>query len=134
MKNKYQFISIILFFSVLQSNMVLGQDRNNSIKLSLKPKECVVYKEGDMCYATVRAKWSADLPASFCLFRTPGDVKLECWENVNEGQFVEELVMDEPMSFYLTSANSSEILIRETINLSWVHKKSSRPANTWRLF
>ncbi len=134
MKNKYQFISIASLLSVLQSTMVVGQDRNESMELSLKPKECVVFKEGDKCYASVKVKWSSKDAAAVCLYRTPGQTKLECWAGVSEGQFSESLIMSEPVQYYLSPENSSEVLVRETLNLSWVYKKSSRPEHTWRLF
>ena len=47
MKNKYQFIFSVFLLSVLQSSIAAGQDHKDSIILSLKPKECVVFKEGD---------------------------------------------------------------------------------------
>jgi len=134
MKNKYQFIFAVYLLSVLQSSVAVAQSHNDSITLSLKPKECVVFKEGDKCYANIKVKWNASGSGSFCLFRTPGDVKLECWKGVSEGRFTEELVMDESVDYYVVRADNSEILIRKTLHLSWVYKKSSRPEHTWRLF
>jgi hypothetical protein len=100
----------------------------------LKPKECVVFKEGDKCYANVKIKWSARESAALCLFRNPDEVKLHCWNNAREGQFSEDLVMEEAVDYYLTYAGNSEILIKQTLTLSWVYEKSSRPEQTWRLF
>lgn len=134
MKNKYQFIFFVFLISILQPAIVVGQDHNDLIVLSLKPKECVVFKEGDKCYASVNVKWKVNTPGSFCLFRMPDDIKLECWSGVREGAFAEELVMSEPVDYYLARANNPEILIQKTVNLSWVYKKSSRPEHTWRLF
>jgi hypothetical protein len=134
MKNKYQFIFSVFLLSVLQSSIAAGQDHKDSIILSLKPKECVVFKEGDKCYASVKVKWNASEPAALCLFRNPDEVKLYCWSNASEGQFSEDLVMEEPVDYYLAYAVNSEILIKQTLTLSWVYKKSSRPEQTWRLF
>lgn len=134
MKNKYQFIFSVFLLSVLQSSIATGQDLNNSITLSLKPKECVVFKEGDKCYANVKIRWSANESAALCLFRNPDEVKLHCWSNASEGQFSEDLVMEEPIDYYLAYTGDSEILIKQTLTLSWVYKKSSRPEQNWRLF
>jgi hypothetical protein len=134
MKNKYQFIFFIFFLSVLQSSIAAEQDNIDSITLSLKPKECVVFKEGDKCYANVKVNWNASEPNAICLFRNPGEVKLECWSGVSEGRFSEDLVMKEPVDYYLAYAGDSEILIRQTLTLSWVYEKSNRPEQTWRLF
>lgn len=134
MNSKYQFIFAVFLLFVVQSSVAVGQSHKDSITLSLKPKECVVFKEGDKCYANVKVKWNASGSGSFCLFRTPGDVMLECWKGVSEGRFTEDLVMDEPVDYYLVYADSSEILVSETLSLSWVYKKSSRPEHTWRLF
>ena len=134
MKNKYQFIFSIFLLSVLQASIAAGQDHNDSITLSLKPKECVVFKEGDKCYANVKVKWNASESAALCLFRNPDEVKLYCWNNASEGQFSEDLVMEEPVDYYLAYTGSSEILIKQTLTLSWVYEKSSRPEQTWRLF
>jgi hypothetical protein len=131
MKKQYQFIAILFVVSVLQSTFAVAN--NASIKLSLKPKECVVFKEGDKCYARVNVKWQSSESGSFCLFRM-GDIKLECWNNISEGQFTEELVMDKPVDYYLVRTDNSEIIIREKLTLSWVHKKSGRPEHSWRLF
>ncbi|HTF94564.1 MAG TPA: DUF3019 domain-containing protein [Cellvibrio sp.] len=133
MKNKYQFIAAVWFFSMAQSSIANEQEKN-SITLSLKPKECVVLKEGDKCYASVKIKWSSKNARAICLYRTPDQIQLECWESVNEGQFTEDLVMVEPVEYYLIPTNGSEILTSETVNLSWVHGKSNRPEHTWRLF
>ena|SRR6187551_224856 len=134
MKNKYQFIFAAFLLSIFQPSVAVEQDHNDSIRLSLKPKECVVFKEGDKCYANVKVRWSANESGSFCLFRTPGDVELECWKGVSEGRFTEDLVMEQPVDYYLVRADNSEILIRKTLALSWVYEKSSRPEQTWRLF
>lgn len=134
MKNKYQFIVSVFLLSVLQSSIAAGQDHNDSITLSLKPKECVVFKEGDKCYASVKVKWSAGESKAICLFRNPGGVNLECWSGVSEGQFYEDLVMEAPVDYYLAYAGNSEVLIKQTLTLSWVYEKSSRPEQTWRLF
>jgi Protein of unknown function (DUF3019) len=133
-KNKYQFIFAMYLLSNVQSSVAVGQTHKDSIRLSLKPKECVVLKEGDKCYSSINVKWTASEPGSFCLLRTPSDIKLKCWKDVSEGRFTEDLVMDEPVDYYLVYADSSEILSREIITLSWVHKKSSRPEHTWRIF
>jgi hypothetical protein len=134
MKNKYQFIFVACILSILQSSIAAGQDHNDSITLSLKPKECVVFKEGDKCYASVKVKWSASKSNAICLFRNPGGVKLECWSSVSEGRFSEDLVMEEAVDYYLAYAGDSEVLIKKTLTLSWVYEKSSRPEQTWRLF
>ncbi len=134
MKNKYQFIFALFLLAILQSSIAAGQDHNDSITLSLKPKECVVFKEGDKCYANVKVKWNASASGSICLFRNPGEVKLECWSGVSEGRFSEDLVMEEPVFYYLAYAGDSEILVKQTLTLSWVYEKSSRPEQTWRLF
>ena len=134
MKNKYQFIFSVFLLSVLQSSIATGQDLNNSITLSLKPKECVVFKEGDKCYASVKVKWNASESNTICLFRNPGGVKLECWSGVSEGRFSEDLVMEEAVDYYLAYAGDSEVLIKQTLTLSWVYEKSSRPEQTWRIF
>ncbi len=134
MKNKYQFIFSIFLLSILQSSIATGQDHKGSITLSLKPKECVVFKEGDKCYASVKVKWNASESNTICLFRNPGGVKLECWSGVSEGRFSEDLVMEEAVDYYLAYAGDSEVLIKQTLTLSWVYEKSSRPEQTWRLF
>ncbi len=132
MKKQYQFMAILFVVSVLQSTLAVAN--NASIKLSLKPKECVVFKEGDKCYARVNVKWQASESGSFCLFRTPDNTELECWNTMSEGHFTEELVMDEAVDYYLVRTDNSEIIIREKLTLSWVHKKSGRPEHSWRLF
>lgn len=134
MKNKYQFIFSIFLLSILQSSIAAGQDHKSSITLSLKPKECVVFKEGDKCYASVKVKWNASESNAICLFRNPGGIQLECWSGVSEGRFSEDLVMEEPADYYLAYAGNSEILIKQTLTLSWVYEKSSRPEQTWRIF
>ena len=134
MKNKYQLTFIVFLVFYVQSSMAAALGYKGLITLSIKPKECVVYKEGDKCYANAFIKWKASEAGSFCLFRAPGDVKLACWNAANEGQFSENLVMENPVEYYLMMTDNSEILLRETLNLSWVHKKSSRPEHTWRIF
>lgn len=134
MKNKYQFIFAIYFLFHVQLSGAFEQIQKDSITLSLKPKECVVLKEGDKCYASINVKWKAGEPGLFCLFRTPGDIKLKCWKDVSEGRFSEDLVMKEPVDYYLAYADSFEIIVRETLTLSWVYEKMSRPEHTWRIF
>lgn len=134
MKNNYQFISIISLFLLAKAATAADQYHNSSIQLSLKPKECVVFKEGDKCYADVTLKWKANAPSSLCLYRAPDEIQLTCWDNQSEGQFSEKLVMEEPVDYYLATADGSKILAKETLHLFWVHKKSNRPNSTWRLF
>lgn len=134
MKNNYQFICIALLFVFAKAAIAADQHRNSSINLSLKPKECVVLKEGDKCYADVTIKWKSSESNSLCLYRALEEVQLTCWQNQSEGQFMERLVMQEPVDYYLTTSDGSEILAKETLHLFWVHKKSNRPNSTWRLF
>lgn len=134
MKNNYQLVFALYLLLHVQSSVAVDQSHKDQITLSLKPKECVVLKEGDKCYASINVKWKASEPGSFCLFRKPNEVKLQCWKDVSEGQFTENLVMDIQVDYYLVRADSPEILSREKITLSWVHRKSSRPEHTWRIF
>lgn len=133
MKNKYQFIFVMLFIFTFQSGFADEPKNGDPVRLSLKPKECVVFKEGDKCYAKVSANWSTKEPGSFCLFRTP-DTKLECWNGPNEGRYTEDLVMSEAVDYYLVRVDSSEVVVRKTVELSWVYKKTTRLEHTWRLF
>lgn len=134
MKNNYQFICIVLLVVFAKAAIAADQHHNASITLSLKPKECVVLKEGDKCYADVTVKWQANASSSLCLYRAPDEVQLACWHNQSDGQFTEKLVMREPVDYYLATVDGSEILKKETLHLFWVHKKSNRPNSTWRLF
>lgn len=134
MKNNYQFIFIVLFFLFAKAAIAAEEHNNSSITLSLKPKECVVLKEGDKCYADVTVRWKANASSSLCLYRAPDEIQLTCWNNQNEGQFTDKLVMQEPVDYYLATADGTKILEKETLHLFWVHKKSNRPNSTWRLF
>lgn len=134
MMTKHQFIFAVFLLSMLQSSKATDQDNDSSITLTLKPKECVVLKEGDKCYAKIMVKWEARESDSFCLYRTPDAVRLVCWSGVSEGLFTENLVMSESVNYYLALADSSEILIEKNVDLSWVYKKSSRPELIWRSF
>lgn len=134
MNNNYPLICALYLLFHVQPSVAIEQSHKDPVTLLLKPKECVVLKEGDKCYASIKVKWKASESGLFCLFRTPGDVKLKCWKDVVEGQFAENVVMDTEVDYYLVRADSAEILSRGKITLSWVHRRSSRPEHTWRIF
>jgi Protein of unknown function (DUF3019) len=134
MKRQYQFILALFLLCIVKNGFAESENPDKAVVLSIKPKECVVLKEGDKCYAKVRIHWQLDNSGSFCLLRTPGDIQLQCWKGASEGNFSENLVMNESVEYYLVDADSSAILIKKSLTLSWVYEKSMRSEHTWRLF
>jgi Protein of unknown function (DUF3019) len=134
MKKQYQFIITLFLFCIFKNSFAESEILKNAVVLSIKPKECVVLKQGDKCYAKVKIDWQLDSPGSFCLVRTPGDIQLQCWKGEREGSFSENLVMNESVDYYLVDADTSAILVKKSLTLSWVYEKSTRSEHTWRLF
>lgn len=104
-----------------------------SVQFVLKPRECVVLQEGDKCYANVRIHWYVTAAAEHCLYMQDVDAPLKCW-NDNQGQFSKKINTSEDITFYLQSEADEKVLAEAKLVLAWVHEKSARPLQTWRLF
>lgn len=103
-------------------------------RMTVRPTQCVVLKEGQNCHTSVRIEWSLATAGPYCLYRSNEQEALRCWRKVSSGVYEEKVSVNSSIVYFLMSADSSHRLVATDLNVAWVYRESRRPSRQWRLF
>jgi len=91
-------------------------------KLIIKPSVCMVKRLGDSCQMTVKVMWHNEDFIDACLFQN--DLRLTCWENVNDINREIDISLDQDMKF--TLKNDQQIFAYQQIKINTALPKKYR--------
>jgi len=91
-------------------------------KLIIKPSVCMVERLGDSCQMTVKVMWHNEDFIDACLFQN--DLRLTCWENVNDINREIDISLDQDMKF--TLKNDQQIFAYQQIKINTALPKKYR--------
>lgn len=94
---------------------VLAQGPRTS--LSVKPVLCITDARHDSCALTVLVSWRSDSAGSYCLHNTLSAEPLECWQFAESGMVMEERVVRETLSYWLTDGSSQQRLAEASLDV-----------------
>lgn len=127
-------IAILGTIMLLQCPFLIADTAESLYSLAVKPSSCAVLEEGDMCYVTVNISWQTLQAGEFCIFKEGSVIELKCWAGANEGVFSDTTTLTKSVDYLLVNRLNKQVLARDTVTVSWVYKKRSRPMLHWRVF
>jgi hypothetical protein len=124
-------INTIIFLLIL-SGLSRSVAASSEAKLIIKPTVCMVKKSGDTCQMTVKVTWQSDQLIDACLFQN--DLRLTCWQNVNDIDTDINIYLDQDMLF--TLKNDQQIFANQNvkINTALPNKYRRRLRANWSFF
>ena len=101
--------------------------------LSVKPNKCVALRQGRTCFADVTLTWQVAVAGDYCLLSNKQQKPLACWQNKRFGSVSYNFESHDNEQFTLVSRHNSTVLLASDIQVTWLHKSSSKKRR-WRLF
>ncbi len=85
--------------------------------LTVKPVLCVTERREEGCPLSITVSWRTEREGHYCLYSDLGEEPIRCWEDAAEGTIVEERVIRETFSYWLTSGVTNAKLAEATLEL-----------------
>ena len=101
-------------------------------ELRVTPKTCVALKKGQVCYQSIRIRFSTSTDDDFCLMSSEATEPLQCWSNENDIELVYGFASGKDIEFTMVN-KYEQAIAKARVTLVWVYKQS-RKKNRWRLF
>ncbi|GBL05901.1 signal peptide-containing protein [Glaciecola sp. KUL10] len=89
--------------------------------------------KGKQCYGNLTLYWQLDRPRNICLFSQTDKRPIYCWSKRLQGNYEGSFVLFESNKYSIVDIESKEVLMTETISVTWVFQES-RQRRRWRLF
>lgn len=109
---------------------------NHVSTLTVKPERCIGLQQGQVCYATLKFKWTTPASGEFCLFDERQADPLVCWIGSTQEMFTQKFKSNTNVTFEIRRKNDREqlVLARALVKVSWVYKSNNSSTSRWRLF
>lgn len=128
------YLGIFFLFQLLISSAHAANPLDKENALLVTPKRCVALRKGQTCYQQVTFKWHQEKPDDYCLVELSGMRNLECWTQVNNGEFSFDFQSDITRHYALRKSKQDNNIGTAIITVSWVFESSKRPKSSWKLF
>src|SRR5690606_18566573 len=110
-----------------------GQPRRAT--LSVKPVLCITDRREEGCATSVLVVWRSDGAGNYCLHSELAAEPLRCWQLAASGMLMEELVVQQTFSYWLTDAASGARLAEATFDVMTTdaddRRRSRRRRHVW---
>jgi len=144
-----KWLVLICFFTSLNSSASEINKENqrenvnklsvSKINLSAQPANCVALRHGRTCYANVKLNWVSQIKQDYCIYIKHPKLKrsqlkvIKCWKNSNGNEVIFNFESNKKIEFQLMSSIDNKVIAETAVEVSWVHKASSRKRR-WRIF
>lgn len=126
--------SVVVFCFGCASLSLPALSEKESVTLELKPSECVIMEQGQVCHVIARLAWTAEAHGDYCLFSSRNSQPLRCWNDSTQGKYRESLKTKGGVEYTIRRNSENLVLAREKLTVTWVYRESVRPVRQWRLF
>lgn len=81
----------------------------DSATLTVKPVLCVADRREEGCPLSLTVSWRSEQEGNYCLYSGLAEEPIRCWENAAAGTIVEERVVRETFSYWLTNGANAKL-------------------------
>ena len=103
--------------------------------LTVKPVLCITDRRDEPCPISVMVLWRSDGAGRYCLHSDLSAEPLRCWELAASGMLIEDVVVQETFSYWLTAGASDTRLAEATLDVmsaeSDDRRRSRRRRHVW---
>jgi len=122
---KYFFLLAVLLTIVADSHA-------QESALNVTPTKCVALRKGQVCYQSLRIRYSSPARGDFCLLISAQQEPLKCWLNIDEIDYRYRFASKNAVEFQLVDLERRQLASAQ-FQVAWVYKQS-RVRNRWRIF
>ena len=118
--------SAVLLFSILAGLTNPEQARADPVVLRVKPVLCITDKRTPQCEMSLIVEWRSRRPGNYCLFNDLTPEPLDCWSQQSSGRLVEDRVVVQTFSYWLTGASVDSRLAEAVVEVMSTHSSDRR--------
>lgn len=100
-------------FALLLAAMAAGSGaataQEDAATLTVKPVLCVTDQREEGCPLSITVSWRSENEGDYCLHSDLSDGPIRCWESAAAGTVVEERVIRETFSYWLTNGANAKL-------------------------
>lgn len=124
------------FFCLLvnHASAAVDSDKNKQLGLTLSPKSCVL-EDAKTCDLPIDVWWWLQDQQNVCLFITPSDLQLACWQNAQTQKSQFYLQLDRSTLFELRREDDNKLIYSEPFTVFKKVKRLRRQRrNPWSFY
>jgi hypothetical protein len=87
------------------------------VTLSVKPMLCITDSREESCELSILVSWRSNRAGSFCLHNDLASEPLRCWQTAETGMLVEERVVQDTFTYWLTPEASDARVAEATLDV-----------------
>lgn len=132
---------IILITAVSNGKMVAHASATETsvpqqvVGLYLSPNLCLLEKNQQQCELLLDIRWRTLTVGDYCLHTNQGSQQLNCWSQLDHGQFKHHFQFSKNLEIYLVHQESGETIFRQTVRLQkYVTKYRRKRRNPWQFY
>ncbi len=125
---------LVLLLTLLAAAPVVAQPDASAPTLQVSPNRCIALHQGQPCYLKTTLRWSAPQRGAYCLHQVNLAEPLQCWVDIDHGNFAFEIQSAEGVRFELRASGSANALADAEVEVAWVYTARRRSKANWRLF
>lgn len=127
-----------LIFSVFAGLATPVEGRDDPVVLRVKPVLCITDARAPQCEMSLIVDWRSTLAGDYCLYNDfSADEPLGCWQAQAAGRHVEDRVVDETFSYWLTRGDADGRLAEAQVEVmsadSSDRRRNRRSRHVWSI-
>jgi hypothetical protein len=87
------------------------------VTLSVKPVLCITETRAESCELSIQVVWRSNSAGRYCLHSDLASEPIQCWTLAESGAIVEDRVVQETFTYWLTDGASDERLAEATLDV-----------------
>lgn len=105
-----------------------------STTLTIEPSRCIALEQGQVCFASLKFRWTNPATGEYCLFDERQRNPVVCWEGNTITSYKLEFKSNKNVRYEIRSKLSDQSLAQALVKISWVYKSNTTSTSRWRLF
>lgn len=97
-----------------------------SWQLKAKPRICVTPVVRRLCTMSTDFIWVGTVNADICLLSSQTQQTIQCWQNVQHGDVLQDIVSEVPITYWLSHFGGDAVLAETTIRIITVPQRQIR--------
>ncbi len=114
-----------------------GQAAEAPVTLRVKPLLCITDERNPDCDLLFEVEWKSGQPGNFCLGDDGSPSPLDCWEDADSGDFVEQRVVDQSFRYLLLRPGQLAPVAEARVELMTIdnsdRRRNRRSRHAWSI-
>lgn len=103
-----------------------AESKGDFWQLKAKPRICVTPVVKRLCTMSTDFIWVGTVNADICLLSSQTQQTIQCWKNVQQGDVLQQIVSDVPITYWLSHFGEDAVLAETSIRIITVPQRQIR--------